>query len=536
MSFPDLCRVLGKYLLYFSLALCLPLGVAIYYQYIASPEIHPQPHSTWAFFLTILICLCLSFLLSYKGKKAKGILYRKESILLLVFIWILTSLISACPFYLTNTLKNPLDAYFEALSGITTTGCTLLTAKKFDPHTHQEIPIVVESPHVPGKTYSYFGTIDPIYDPATHTYLTGFHAVSRSLLLWRSFLQWLGGIGIIVLFLTLLPSLGVGGKLLYQMEVPGPLKESLAPRIRETATFLGKLYVGLSLLQISLLMWTNESISLFDAITTTFSTLSTGGFSIHESSFAAYPNLSTQIILIIFMILGSISFPFYFHFLKLKWYRIYLPNLFLFFLFLGMGGLLVSLPLLQLFPWDEAFRLGFFQAISSQTTTGYVVTNYDSWPFPSQMFLLLLMYVGGMTGSTAGGIKTNRFYILYKILSYHVETLFRPERVRLLKIGSQELDATTSSLALSFFFLAAFATVIGVVGYVLDGIDPETSLGLITCMLTNTGIAFRAASPMNGILFLPPLSKVLSLFWMLLGRLEFFSVLILFFPSFWKNR
>ncbi len=534
MFFANIFRILGKYLFYFALVLCFPLGVAIYYEFMVPPEMHPQPHGTMAFLGSLLFCTFLALFFHLLGRKADRHLYRRESLALVVLIWIVSTLVSAAPFYLSGSLQKPLDACFEAVAGLTTTGCSLLSAKQFDPQGN-EIPIKIERGKDPHKTYFYYGTIDPIYDFHSQKVLTGLNALGRAVLLWRSFLQWIGGMGIVVLFLTLLPALGVGGKLLYQMEITGPVKESVAPRIKEAASLLWKLYFGLSFVELLLLMWTNDKLSLFEAVTITFSNISTGGFSIYGSSLEYYKSLATQWIVIIFMILGSINFSLYFHILKFRFYRIYVPDLFLFLAFLLLGSLAVSLPLLQIFSIKEAFHYGIFQAISAQTSTGYVIDNYDKWPFISQMFLLLLMYVGGMAGSTSGGIKTNRFYILYKIISHRLEILFRPESVRKLYIGETEVDMKTGSLVLIFFFLVTFFTVFGSTCYILDGIDPETSLGLTACMLNNTGIAFRAASPFGSFNFLSPFSKLLSLFWMLLGRLEYFSVLVIFFRSFWRS-
>ena len=535
MFFADIFRVTGRFLFYFSLVLCFPFGVAVYYEYMATPAEHPQPHGTLAFLLSILLSLALGGLFHLLGRKGKGILYRKESLILVVFIWLTSCLISATPFYFSKTLESPLDAYFEAMAGLTTTGCSMLSAKDFDTSTGKEIPIYIKDQETPTSLYKYYGTIKPVYNSYTGQTLVGLEAVGRAMLLWRSFLQWLGGMGIIVLFLTVLPALGVGGKLLYQAEITGPVKESIAPRIKEAASLLWKLYLGLTLLEIVLLMWTNETISLFEAATLTFSNISTGGFSTHGNSIAAFTSKVTETIIIVFMLLGSINFSLYFHVLKLRFYRIYVPDLALFFTFILLGSAAVTIPLLYTMPIGEALRQGVFQAISAQTSTGFVIGDYNDWPFISQMFLLLLMFVGGMAGSTAGGIKTSRFYIIYKIISHRIEGLFRPEAVRKVKVGEMEISPKTGSLVLTFFFLVAFFTMLGTVFYIIDGIDPETSLGLTTCMLNNTGIAFRAASAFDSFNFLSPISKCLSMFWMLLGRLEYFALLVLFFPSFWKG-
>ena len=361
--------------------------------------------------------------------------------------------------------------------------------------------------------------------------------MSKAILLWRSFLQWIGGMGIVVIFLTVLPALGVGGKFLYQMETTGPIKEGISPRAKETSSKLWKLYLFFTLLEVLLLFSTNREMPIFDALCISLSNISTGGFSVRNDSIASYQSSATESIVLLFMILGSINFALYFHILRLKFFRTYVPD---FFLFIGsalIGTILVSIFLIgEPLDWKEAFRQGSFQALSVQTSTGFITANYDRWPFASQMFMLILMFVGGMSGSTAGGIKTSRFYILYKIVLHRLESLYRPDSVRKLKIGQSEVDDKNALTVLSFFCIVAFFTVLGIVALVLDGIDPETSFGLIACMMNNVGVGFRAAGPTDSLGFLSNFSKLLSTGWMLLGRLEFYVILLLFLPTFWKNR
>jgi trk system potassium uptake protein len=543
MQYREVARVLGKYLFYFPLVLLIPTLLSIYYEFFASRFLHPQPHATLSFLITIAICLIISGLLTFFGKKATGTIYRRESIFLVVSIWIVTSVISACPFYFSKTLQDPVDAYFEAISALTTTGSTMILPKKYNDK-GQEIPHIVSNPYLPAKVYEAYGTITPV-EGVDGKLLTGYEAVGRALLLWRSFLQWVGGLGIIVIFLSILPALGIGGKYLFQMETTGPVKEAVAPRIKQTASLLWKLYVGLTIVMALLLIWTNEKMPIFDAICLALSTISTGGYTIHDGSIAYYNNPWTEGIIILFMLLGSINFVMYFYLIQRKWERISKADFALFFSILFLGSMLISGYLWGTldvnFPGEklgfgESIRKGVFQTVAAQTTTGFYTANYDLWPFPSQMFMLLLMFAGGMAGSTSGGIKTPRFYILYKILSHKVESLFRPDSVRKVVIGKSEVDQKTYSSVLTFFCIVAFISILSTVCYVLDGIDTETAFGLTACMVNNIGIAFRFAGPVDNLNFLSPVSKILSTLWMLFGRLEFFSVLLLFFPSFWRGR
>lgn len=541
----EISRVLSKYLFSLSCLLCLPLSLAAYYEYLAPATSHPQPHSTFAFLLTWVICLLLSILCFWIGRSSKGNLYRRESILLVVLIWFITALVSSLPFLFSRTLTHPVDAYFEAMSGLTTTGSTVLCPKAYNPHTGEEIPIHLTHPLVPEKTYTYWGTVTPLRNPQTGWIeATGIEAVSKAVLFWRSLLQWMGGLGIVVIFLTVLPALGVGGKFLYQMEMTGPIKEEISPRIRETGSKLWKFYLFFTFLEVILLLWTNGQMPLFDAICTSLSNVSTGGFSVRNDSIASYQNGATEAIVLLFMIIGSINFSLYFHLIRLKFFRIYVPDFFLFLSMAAMGCLVVSLSLIGqekpdfagIYSVAEALRVGIFQALSIQTSTGFFTVHYDQWPITPQMFLLLLMFVGGMSGSTAGGIKTSRFYILYKIVLHRLESIYRPDAVRKLRISQTEVDDKNALTVLAFFCIVVFFTVLGTVILVLDGIDAETALGLIACLMNNVGIAFRAAGPTESLAFLSPFAKLLATFWMLLGRLEFYVMLLLFLPSFWKNR
>lgn len=548
MNYKLISKILGKYLFYFSLILCIPFCIAVYFQFLKSPQEHPQPHSSLAFFETILICLFFSFIFSFFGKNSKETLQKRESILIVGLIWFITAFIGAIPFYLTKTLTNPIDAYFETMSGLTTTGASVMCAKAYDDKTKKEIPIKTTNVHVPKKTYTFYGTIKPIKDKKTGKILfSGVEAVGKGILFWRSFIQWLGGMGIVVLFLAILPAIAVGGKFLYQMEVPGPTKDVLVPRIKETASILWKIYLGVTILEIYLLIWTNANMPLFDAFCITFSNLSTGGFTVRNASIGSYNNAATEGIIILFMIIGSTNFALYFQLIKRKLYKIYDPD-YLFFIGITIFGAILTtiliighknFPLIgaeKTYTIGSAIRQGTFQAVSAQTSTGFSTTNYDLWPFAPQLVMLFLMFVGGMTGSTAGGIKTSRIYILSKIISHKIKSIFRPHDIKKLKIGKQEISANIATTVLTFFAIVIITTTFGTLLLTLIGVDPESSIAVVVCMLNNIGMSFRAAGPTQSFAFLPIFGKILSIIWMLLGRLEYFALLLLLMPSFWKTK
>lgn len=551
MLYREISRVLGMYLFCLALTLCIPLAVAGYYQWMANSQSHPQPHSTLAFFITLLICLILGIFCRYiGGRKAAGILYRRESLFLVVIIWFVTAFIGAIPFVATRTLTDPLDAYFEAMSGLTTTGATVMHAKAYDLQTGEEIPIVHQFPGNPPIRYEFYGTIAPIINSQTGAVMaTGIEAVGKALLFWRSFLQWIGGAGIVMLFIAILPALGVGGKVLYQAETTGPVKEALTPRIHDTASLIWKLYLCFSLLQIILLLVTNPSMPLFDAICVTFSSISTGGYAVRNASIGAYNNLATEIVVMAFMFLGSLNFVLFIYVLHKKFRRLFDPEFNIYLIQLCIVAFvlincLIHTPSFSLSNQESAptslslsgaLRYGVFQLISLQTSTGFATADYNLWPFTAQVILLTVMFIGGMSGSTAGGIKVIRHIILLRLTGQRIELMFRPQVVRSLRIGSTPIDSNRATTVLTFFFVVIALTLIGTFLLVADGIDPETAFSTTASMLNNVGGGFRMAAPTESFAFLTPFGRVLSIVWMVFGRLEYFAVLIIFLPEFWKR-
>jgi trk system potassium uptake protein TrkH len=543
LRYTEVSKIIGKYLFYFALILLIPLCIALYYQFI---YITPKPKSTMAFIQTIFVCLGLSAVFLYFGRKAKGIFFRRESVLLVIMIWLLTTTISGLPFLFSKTLANPIDCVFESVSGFTTTGASIMCPKLYGKDGKNEIPYEITNYHFPHINYQFYGTITPVKDIYGKVLYEGVEAVSEAVLFWRSFIQWLGGLGIVLLFLTVLPALAVGGKFLLQAEMTGPVKESIAPRIKETASILWKLYLGLTIIEILTLTVTNKNLKVLDIFCITFSNLSTGGFSIKNDSIASYQNIWTEWVIIIFMFVGSINFALYFHCIKGKFFRIYEPDFFLYIAIVIIGSVLIVAYLTGakvygiegnlkgIYNFEQAIREGTFHAISAQSSTGFVVSDVARWPFITQIIMILLMYIGGMSGATCGGIKTSRFYILYKILKNKIEEIFRPTTVRPLKIGKKEISSSTAITVLAFFCLVAFFTILGIISFVLDRIDSETTISTVACMLNNIGFAFGVAGPSTSFAFMSSFSKIFSCFLMLLGRLEYYIILLIFTPTFWK--
>lgn len=546
MLYREISRLIGNFYLLFFLTLLVPLGVAGYYQFKA-PEFHPQPHVFQDFLITAGLCLALALALRYFGGDARGTLYRKEGIVTVVLIWLLTPAISAIPFVTSGTIDDPFQAYFEMVSGYTTTGSSILQAKSFNEQ-GKEIPIVRTFTGVINTTYEFYGNVDPVIDPKTGKILKeGVEAVGKALLFWRSMTQWLGGVGIVVLFIAIFPLFGMGGKFLFQSEVAGPVKEGTTPRIKETAIQLWLIYMGLTFLQVIAMMATNEKMSFFDALCTTFATLSTGGFSNYNSSIAGFHNHATDWVVTLFMIAGSLNFSLYYYFIRGKFYRIleseflfYLTILALFCIFVstmiyGTREVAIDGKELGQFNLEEAVRLGTFQLVSAITSTGFAISNYDIWPYVVQVLFIIAMYMGGMSGSTSGGIKTIRQYMLFKIGQNRVESLFKPDHLKIVKVGEKELDTPAALHVLTFFLIVIAFSAISTFLYVLDGIDPETSIGLTACFYNNTGMSFRMAGPAYSCAFLSDFSLILSSIMMIMGRLEYFAFLAVLVPAFWRR-
>ncbi|MDF2549481.1 MAG: TrkG [Chlamydiales bacterium] len=546
MSFRSVCKILGFYISLFTFALTAPLLLAYYYEWQGQAD--ALSSASEAFFQSVLISLLTGSVFTWVGFKANGNISYREGILAVVAIWFFSAALGALPFYLSGTLERPIDAYFESVSGLTTTGATVMHPKKYDPVTHQEELLENTISIFYKVRYAFKGTIKPLLDEASQEPAKeGIEAVAKPLLFWRSLMQWLGGTGIVVLFVAVLPALGMGGKLLFQAEVPGPSKEGITPRIKETASLLWLIYCAVSLAQVALLLLFNEKLSLYDAFVISLSTVSTGGFSCLNSSLAGYQDLATEVIVMIFMLLGSLNFALYYYLLRGKFFRLLDVELLLFLGSILLFGGIVSWRLVgssidlldgtSLFDlsYFQAMRYGFFQVISAQSSTGFATADYDLWPPESQVMIFLVMFLGGMAGSTTGGIKIMRLYMLFKICNHTLEMLFRPNRIRLLRINGRELTSNAMVLVLCYFFAFIGLSVIGAIALTWDGVDPETALSVVSCMMNNTGLAFRMAGPTESCAFLSTFSKIVSIFLMVLGRLEIFVVLVLFTPSFWRK-
>ncbi len=536
MRYKEISHLLSHFLFIFSGILVIPLLVTLYFDFAIPSSLHPFPSSFFAFFTTFAITLFFAVILKIIGQDATRRFYKRESLLIVIFIWIFVSILGAVPFYATKTIESPLDALFESVSGFSTTGSSIILPKKYDPISGQELSYVKKNED---RHFLYKGTIKPFTNPYTGKILEGFDAISKPILFWRAFIQWLGGIGIVFVFVALFPGLGLGGKLLYESEAhPDLVSESehgLKPKSKVVASCLWKIYVALTLLEICLLYFTNSNVPLFDAICISFSTVSTGGFSIHPDSIGFYTFPLTQWIIIAFMIAGAVNFTLYYHLVCGRLKKLFSSEFLLFFSLLILCSALIFWKLLPTESLEKSLRNGTFQAVSALTCTGFSTENYDLWPFACQAIMMLAMFLGGMTGSTSGGIKTARHIILFRSFKKKLQQLYRPCLVQDIRVSSLGTSDPSKTSVFIFFWLIVSISAIGCTLFIFNGLDLNTAAGLTACSINNVGLTFKMAGPGNTCAFLPAFSKIVAMILMLLGRLEFFTLFIILTPSYWKS-
>ena len=441
--------------------------------------------------LAALLTLCGGGLLYLIGSLRRQEVFRKEAIATVGLGWVLSAAFGAVPFVITGSIPHYVDAFFETMSGFTTTGASILT---------------------------------------------NIEALPRSVLFWRSFTHWLGGMGIIVLFIAILPLIGAGGRHLYKSEVPGLVREALTPKIKETAIILWKIYLGLTIAETLLLMV--SGMSLYEALCHTFGTLATGGFSTRNKSIAHFASLKIDIIIIFFMLCAATNFSLHFKALGRK------PSIYLkdpewrAYALLLLGATLILTLCVWLEgnyhnPWT-ALRYSSFQAVSIMTTTGYTTADFEQWAPGARVLLVMLMFIGGSAGSTGGGMKVIRWLTLFKIARHQLERVYRPRRIRKIKIGTTRVDENLQLATLSFFFIYVLIFVSGTFFVALFGLDLITSATSVAATLNNIGPGLGLVGPVENYAHFPYVVKCLLSLFMAMGRLELFSILVLFLPRFWR--
>lgn len=417
---------------------------------------------------------------------------RKEGFLVATLAWLACSVFGALPFIVYGALPNPADAFFESVSGFTTTGSSVFRD--------------VET--IPG-----------------------------GILFWRSFTQWLGGMGIILLGIAILPRLAVGGMQLMGHEATGPTTEKITPRIAETAKNLWIIYVGFSAALVLLLVL--AGMPLFDSVLHTFATLSTGGFGIKNASIAAYNSALIDYILTLFMFIGGTSFVLLYWLTKGKPGKLWKSSEFRFYVIFNLVAiLLVALEIrLTVYPsFLDALRYSSFQVVSMSTTTGFVTANYDLWPAFSQFVLLILMFVGACAGSTSGAIKNIRILVLLKKWHREMRQLIYPRSVIPIRVDGKPVSAEVLSSIGTFCLVYIFVFVAGtLLVTAAEDLPLMTAISASATALGNVGPGFGEAGPIGNFAGLTDFSKIVLSILMLLGRLELFTLLVLFTPAFWRR-
>ncbi len=474
-------RILGALLLYLAGTLLIPIPFSLYY----------QDGVATSFLLSALTTAGCGGLLFYYCRSRKELSLR-EGFGVVSFGWTLFALFGALPYIYSGAIPSPLDAVFETMSGFTTTGSTIL-------------------PNI--------------------------EAMPKSLLFWRALTHWLGGMGIIVLSLAILPMLGVGGMQLFKAEVPGPTADRLKPRIQDTAKLLWGVYLILTAAETLMLML--GGMTLFDALCHSFATLATGGFSTRNASIAAYDSAYIDGVIVLFMFLAGVNFTLHLHALRGKLGAFINNEELRFYSWITLGAIgLLMVSNLTSGTYGNLitnFRYSSFQVVSILTTTGFGTADYELWPVITQYILIMLMFIGGCAGSTGGGIKVARVLLLFKHAQVQIFRLIHPRAVRLVKLGKRPVDNEVLAGVLGFF--ALYITIFLAASLLLaaSGMDLISGGAAAIACLSNIGPGLGSVGPVDNFAHVPAFAKTVLVVCMLMGRLELFTVLVLFFPSFWRK-
>ena len=501
MSLKLIFYTLGNLLICLAGTMLMPLGVAIYYRI----NIGEAPNDLVAFLVSAAITLITGLTLRLSLRARQEELGVREGFAVVALAWVIVALFGALPYQLAGVFhidgRSPWTAfsfsYFESMAGFSTTGATVLT----------EI-----------------------------------ERLSHAMLFWRSFTHWLGGMGIVVLAVAILPMLGIGGMQLFRAEAPGPQTDRLTPRITQTAKLLWGVYVLLSILEVILLMF--GKMTLFDALCHTFGTMATGGFSTKNASIGYYNSVYIDMVICVFMFLAGTNFALHYRALRGN-VKAYLQDTeFKFYCtVIAVGITLISWNTIRFqvngeIPYDSmwtSLRYATFQVLSIITTTGYGTADFEQWPALSQFILVTFMFYGGCAGSTGGGMKQVRFLLLIKQSGAEIKRLIFPHAVLPIRVNERVVprEVMTNVLGFFFFFIGIFAIVTCIM--TILGLDLVSAAGATIATMGNIGPGLGSVGPTDNYAHIHTVGKFVLSFCMLLGRLELYTVLILFSPNFWKG-
>jgi len=450
--------------------------------------------------LPILSSAGITFLVGatswYLSKDFGKRIYKREGFIIVGASWFTVSLFSAMPYWFSGILPEFTNAFFESVSGLTTTGASTI----------RDIELV-----------------------------------PKGILFWRSLSQWLGGMGIIVLTVAIFPLLGIGGVELFVAEAPGPTSDKIHPRIKETAKRLWLIYVGLTI-TLSILLWIS-GMTFYDAINHGLTTLATGGFSTKNASIAHYNTIPIiQYIIAIFMFVAGVNYTLIYFSLKGDFKRLWSSDEFKTYLFLVLGLILTVFVIVYncgVYDLEKSFRESLFQVVSVITTTGFVSADYTSWtPFLTMLFFILL-FVGASAGSTSGGIKIIRHIVIFKNSFLELKRLLHPKAIIRMKVDKKIVTPKIMTHVLVFLLLYLMLFIVGsmIMTVILSDFDQPllTSIGAVATSLGNVGPSIAELGPLHNFADVPYIGKWVLIILMLLGRLELFTILILFTPYFWRN-
>ena len=489
MNIKTILNILAAMLVITGLSMLLPALIAFIY---GETDLYGHLKSS-------SICVLLGLPIWVFTRKSKR-LNSKDGFAIVTFAWLTVALAGSLPFYLTGIIPNFTDAWFEAMSGVTTTGATIIGNPSTLPHL-----------------------------------INGIESMPHGVLFWRSFLQWLGGMGIIVFTIAILPLLGVGGVQLFKAEVPGPVADKIKPRVKETAKILWMVYIGFTFLQFLLLGF--AGMSWFDSICHAFTTMPTGGFSTQNASIAAYSNPVIHYIIIFFMFVAGVNFTLHFRaitgnyksYFKDYEFKVYFSILFFatIFIFLNIS--------FSNSDWSHnSFLISLFQSLALMTGTGYANADYELWPFFSQLLLFFMMFFGAMGGSTSGGMKIARVILLIKYAATETRRMLHSRAIIPIRIGERTIGDDVIRNTLGFFLIYLSFFVLTALVLTALNYDFTSSLSVAASAIGNVGPAFGSFGPTDNYALLHPIGKWMMTFCMLLGRLEIFTIMVLFSRTFWK--
>lgn len=470
--------IIGWLLIFEAAFMLLPCGVALIY----------REMDGWVFVLTIFLCLLIGWLLTFRSPKNK-VFYVREGFVTVALGWLVMSIMGALPFVISGSIPNMIDALFETVSGFTTTGASVLADVE---------------------------------------------VLSHSILFWRSFTHWIGGMGVLVFILSILPLSGGYHMNLMKAESPGPSVSKLVPKVQTTAKILYAIYIAMTVLEIVLLL--AGGMPLFDAVTTSFGTAGTGGFGIKNDSLTGY-NSYIQWVVTVFMILFGVNFNVYFLLLMRKIKSAFFQEeLRAYLLIIASSVLLVTLCVRDLYGsiW-EALKHSAFQVASIITTTGFATTDFNMWPEFSRTILIILMFIGACAGSTGGGVKVSRFVILFKTVKKELIHFIHPKSVRMIQMDGHpvEHEVVRSVNVFLITYVLIFGASVLLISF--DGHDLITNFTAVAATLNNIGPGLELVGPTQNFSIFSDGAKLLLVFDMLAGRLELFPILMLFVPSTWKK-